>query len=493
MSKKNFYCNAILTCKDHNDLDKKTIKKYISGINLMENAGKEIFKFIKNKFDKSKKINILCGPGNNGGDGFVVERLLKENNFKNVNLFCTVKKNNLKNDAKLAFEKGSKDIKNISKLHISKNDLIIDSLFGSGLKKNISGKLKKIIKKINLKRPYCISVDLPSGINGDSGEIYGIAIKSNTTITFTKKKPGHLLSPGTDYSGEVLVKNIGIDLNKLFYKAKIFENHPSNWKNDFPWPNNNSHKYKRGFSLIICGDKMTGASRLAARGAARIGCGMICLGVPRKRFDIYSTENPIALIESLDNEKDLKKILKDKRINTVLIGPGLGISEKKFKLIKNVVNKKNRIIVLDADALKNNFKKIISIRKTNIVVTPHDGEFNHMLKALNIKKKNNRIENASNFVKKTKINLILKGNTTIICSVDGRISINKNTSPFLATGGSGDVLAGMVTGLISQKMNIFEAACAAVWIHGEIAKTKGPGLIAEDLTEMIPNILKKLK
>ena len=266
-----------------------------------------------------------------------------------------------------------------------------------------------------------------------------------------------------------------------------------NWKNDFPWPNNNSHKYKRGFSLIICGDKMTGASRLAARGAARIGCGMICLGVPRKRFDIYSTENPIALIESLDNEKDLKKILKDKRINTVLIGPGLGISEKKFKLIKNVVNKKNRIIVLDADALKNNFKKIISIRKTNIVVTPHDGEFNHMLKALNIKKKNNRIENASNFVKKTKINLILKGNTTIICSVDGRISINKNTSPFLATGGSGDVLAGMVTGLISQKMNIFEAACAAVWIHGEIAKTKGPGLIAEDLTEMIPNILKKLK
>ncbi len=238
---------------------------------------------------------------------------------------------------------------------------------------------------------------------------------------------------------------------------------------------------------------MTGASRLAARGAARIGCGLLCLGVPKKSFDIYSIENPIALIEIIDDENDLNSLLKDKRINTILIGPGLGISEKKLKLILKIVKEKKKIVVLDADALKNNFKKILSKNRTKIVITPHEGEFRQVLKDLNIKNDKNKLSLAIKFFKKTKINLILKGNTTIICSRDGQISINTNSSPFLATGGSGDVLAGMITGLISQGMNIFEACCASVWIHGEIAKIKGPGLIAEDLPEMIPNVLKKIK
>ena len=158
-----------------------------------------------------------------------------------------------------------------------------------------------------------------------------------------------------------------------------------------------------------------------------------------------------------------------------------------------MLKKKKKIVVLDADALKNNFKKILSKNRTKIVITPHEGEFMQVLKDLNIKNNKNKLSLAIKFVKKTKINLILKGNTTIICSQDGQISINTNSSPFLATGGSGDVLAGMITGLISQGMNIFEASCASVWIHGEIAKIKGPGLIAEDLPEMIPNVLKKIK
>ena len=239
---------------------------------------------------------------------------------------------------------------------------------------------------------------------------------------------------------------------------------------------------------------MTGASRLAARGAARIGCGLLCLGVPKKSLDIYSTENPIALIEIVDDEKDLKNLLKDKRINTILIGPGLGISDKKLKLILKVIKEKKKVVVLDADALKNNFKKIISEKRTEIVITPHEGEFLQVLKDLKIKnKEKNKLSTTREFIKKTKINLILKGNKTIICSQDGQISINTNTSPFLATGGSGDVLAGMITGLISQGMDIFDACCASVWIHGEIARIKGPGLIAEDLPEMIPNVLKKIK
>ena len=238
---------------------------------------------------------------------------------------------------------------------------------------------------------------------------------------------------------------------------------------------------------------MTGATRLAARGAARIGCGLLCLGVPKKSFNIYSTENPIALIETIDNDKDLSNLLKDKRINTILIGPGLGISKKKLNYILKAISDKKRIVILDADALKNNFKKILSKNKTKLVITPHQGEFSHIIKSLKIKKINNKILAATDFVKKTRINLILKGNATIICSQDGRISINTNTSPFLATGGSGDVLSGMITGLIAQDMDIFDACCAAVWIHGEIAKIKGAGLISEDLPEMIPNVLKKIK
>jgi len=493
MIKKNILNHVILSCKNHKDLDKRTIKKFIPGYKLMENAGGVIFKIIKKKFKKKKKIKILCGPGNNGGDGFVVAKLLEENGFQDVELFCLVTKNKLKGDAKIAANNFNKNLKSFNDFKISSNDLIIDGIFGSGLKRNISGNLKKIIEKINLKKPYCISIDTPSGINGDTGEIQGTALKSNDTITFTTKKPGHLLSPGSEYCGNVIVGDIGINLEKLSFKPRIFENHPDNWRSKFPWPNQKSHKYTRGFSLIICGEKMTGASRLAARAAARIGCGLLCLGVPRKSFNIYSTENPIALIEIVDDKKDLNNLLKDKRINTILIGPGFGISKKKLELILKVVKEKKRLIVLDADALKNNFKKILLKNKTKIVITPHEGEFLQVLKDLNIKNKKNKFSIVIEFIKKTKINLILKGNKTLICSQDGKISINTNTSPFLATGGSGDVLAGMITGLISQGMDIFNACCASVWIHGEIGRMKGPGLIAEDLPEMIPKVLKKLK
>ena len=492
MLKKNIYNHAILDCKSHVNLDKKVIKKFITGPKLMENAGREIFKLIKKKFSIEKNIKIICGPGNNGGDGYVVGRLLKENRYKNVYLYLLIEKKNIKGDAKVALNKFDGEINNLFDFKVSNNDLVIDAIFGTGLKRKVTGKISKIIDLVNKKKPYCISVDIPSGIDGDTGEIKGNAIKSNDTITFTKKKPGHLLSSGKEYSGNVIVKNIGINLKKLSFKPYIFENHPDNWKDNFPWPDQKSHKYTRGYTLVICGEKITGASRLSARGAARIGCGLLCLGVPKKSFNIYSTENPIAIIKVVNNEIDLKNLLKDKRINTILIGPGLGINKEKLKLILNIIREKKRKVVLDADALKNNFNKIISKKKSDVVITPHKGEFKSILKSLRMKKKS-EITSALNLVKKTKINLVLKGNTTLIISKDGKIAINTNTSPFLATGGSGDVLAGMITGLISQKMNIFDASCAAVWIHGEIAKIKGPGLIAEDLPEMIPRVLKKIK
>ena len=493
MLKKKISENAVLTCKNHKDLDTETINKYLPSFKLMENAGKEIFKIIKKKFNKKKRIKVLCGPGNNGGDGFIVSKFLLENGFNNIDTFCLIKKNNLKGDAKKAASKIKYNFQNFDNFNISNNDLIIDAIFGSGLKRNITGKVKKIIEKINLKKSYCISIDIPSGINGDTGEVQGIAIKSDKTVTFTRKKPGHLFSPGKEYSGKIIIKNIGINIEKLLFKPSIYENHPNNWINKFPWPKSKSHKYTRGFSLIIGGEKMTGASRLSARGAARIGCGLICLGVPKKSFNIYSVENPIAIIENIENENDLNNVLKDKRINTILIGPGLGLNKKKLRLILRAVQDKNRTIILDADALKNDFKKVLLKSKTKIIVTPHEGEFVKILKDLKIKRNKDKLLTAKEFVRKTGVNLILKGSTTIICSQDNQISLNTNSSPFLATGGSGDVLAGMVTGLISQKMDIFYASCAAVWSHGEIAKIKGPGLIAEDLPELIPGLLKKLK
>ena len=494
MMMKNMSKYAVLSCNDHNELDKKTIKKSISGYELMKNAGKNIFEIIEKNFNKKKNIKILCGPGNNGGDAFVVAKLLRQKGFYNINLFSLVAQKDLKGDVKQAAIESKLPLINFKNFKISKNDLIIDGIFGSGLKRNITGNIKKIIENINLKKPYCISIDVPSGINGDTGEIMGVSIKANETITFTRKKPGHLLNPGSEYCGKIHVTNIGIDLKNLNFKNYIFENHPYLWIKNFPWPNKNSHKYKRGFTLIICGEKMTGASRLAARGAARIGCGLLCLGVPKKTFDIYSIENPIALIEIINNENDLKVLLKNKKINTILIGPGLGVSKEKLKLILRIIKEKERIVILDADALKNNFNKIISKKKTNVIITPHEGEFKSLLKETKLKNhKKNKLRVVSKFVKKTKMNLIFKGNKTIICSKDGRLAINTNSSPFLATGGTGDVLAGMVSGLVAQGMQIFEASCASVWIHGEIAKIKGPGLIAEDLPEMIPNILKKLK
>ena len=484
--------NAILFCKDHIDLDKKTIKKFTPGYELMKNAGRSIFNSIK-KESYRRNIKILCGPGNNGGDAYVLASLLVKSDF-NVDVYSSVPINLLKGDAKIAAKEWKGPISNIDSFIPKKNDLIIDGLFGSGLRKKISGKIKKVIQIINSKNLECISIDMPSGINGDNGQIEGIAIKAKKTITFTRKKPGHLLYPGSEYCGLIEVKDIGINLDKLSFKASIFQNNPDNWISSFPWPNPKSHKYTRGFALIICGEKITGASRLAARGAARIGCGLICLGVPKESFSIYSTENPICLVEVVETEKDIEKILNDKRINIILIGPGLGISKKKLSYIQQVVKTKKKISILDADALKNNFKSILKNRKNPIVITPHQGEFFKVLKDLKIKKiKNDNLATARQFVKKTKVNLILKGNKTIICSSDGRISIDNNSSPFLATGGSGDVLAGVVTGLIGQGMDIFEACSAAVWIHGEASNIIGPGLIAEDIPEVLPKVLKKLK
>ena len=484
--------NAILYSKNHIDADKKTIKKFMSGQKLMQNAGKCIFHSLK-KESKKRNIKILCGPGNNGGDGYIAASLLDKADF-NIEVYSSISEKKLKGDAKTAASKWRGPIKNISNFTASKNDLIIDGLFGSGLKKNISGNIKKVIKKINLKKLDCVSIDIPSGIDGDTGEIKGIAIKAKKTITFTRKKPGHLLNPGYDYSGIVQIMNIGINLEKLSFKPLILENNPDNWIKNFPWPDATSHKYTRGYALIIGGEKMTGATRLAVRGAGRIGCGLLCLGVPKESFDIYSSENPICLVEIVDTQKDLKTLLNDDRINTVLIGPGLGISKKKLDYIHQIIKTKKRKTVLDADALKNNFKTILSKIKGTVVITPHEGEFSKVLKNLKIKKiPGDKLSNALKFAKKTKLYLILKGYSTIICSPNGKASIDRNSSPFLATGGSGDVLSGMITGLLAQGMKTFDACCAAVWIHGEVSKIKGPGLIAEDIPEMLPNVLKKLK
>ena len=215
MLNKKILNHAILSCKNHRDLDRRTIKELVPGFKLMENAGKQIFKIIKKKFKKQKKIKILCGPGNNGGDGFVVAKLLKEYGYLNVDLFCLVSKKELKGDANLAAKSFNGRLESFSNFKVTKDDLIIDGLFGSGLKKNISGNLKKIIKKINLKKPHCISIDIPSGINGDNFEIHGIALQSNEKITFNKKKPGHLLSPGKEYCGNLIIVDIGIKLENL--------------------------------------------------------------------------------------------------------------------------------------------------------------------------------------------------------------------------------------------------------------------------------------
>ena len=459
---------------------------------FMEKAGYEVTKFIKENFKKKQSVIVLCGPGNNGGDGWIIARNLMDLGYY-VSVYAFKDKKKYKGDALKASQKFKGKTKKISFFKLKKNALIVDAIFGIGLKRNVTGKLKKIFKLINSNNNPVVSVDIPSGISSDTGQILGIAIKANFTVTFHRKKMGHVLGNGKKFSGKLKVVDIGFSNGKM--KAFCKENSPDLWINYFPWKRSSDHKYSRGRVVVYGSQKeTTGATILSAQAALRTGAGSVKIVCSKSTLQIYSLKFPSVLKAEINDIRQMKKFLEKEKITSMLIGPGAG-SNKKIREITKLILKKVKYVVLDADAItcfKNDLKSFYSLLDKNKIITPHMGEFHKIFPK--IKKTINSIDKAIEASKLTKSNIILKGANTIIASHDKKVVINTHSSPELAVIGSGDVLSGLLVSLIGEKkMNPFIAGCAATWLHGDISKKFKRGLIAEDIVKGIPGALNRLR
>jgi NAD(P)H-hydrate epimerase len=373
--------------------------------------------------------------------------------------------------------------------------LAIDALFGAGLSRPIDGVAREVIAALDARALPVVAVDVPSGVDGASGEVRGITPRARLTVTFFRRKPGHLLLPGRELCGEILVAPIGIPAMVLdTIMPRTAASHPDLWDAAFPWPGPESHKYMRGHALVAGGAVMTGAGRLAARAAARAGAGLVTLAAPPVSFPLYASALTGVIVQPAAGLDEFHALLADRRRNAALIGPGAGLGPETRDKTRAILAAGKRA-VLDADALtvfaddpQTLFAAIRAAGDETPVMTPHEGEFARIFDP-----SGSKLERARRAAAASGAVVLLKGNDTVVAAPDGRAAISEGAPPELATAGSGDVLAGVVLGLLAQGMPAFEAACAAVWLHADAARRFGPGLVADDLVETLPQVLEALK
>jgi ADP-dependent NAD(P)H-hydrate dehydratase / NAD(P)H-hydrate epimerase len=486
----------LLTAGEMARADKLAIAGGVAGATLMENAGRAVAEEVAKRFPDQESVVVLCGPGNNGGDGFVAARHLLERGYT-VRLGFDGEVGRLPEDAAVMAKRFSGRLEPLSSDILAGAGVVVDALFGAGLSRPIEGKLAALIGRVNASADPVVAVDVPSGIDGSTGEVRGVAIDAVATVTFFRLKPGHLLLPGRTHCGAVQLADIGIPASVLADIApNTFANQPALWLARFPWPKEASHKYARGHAVVVSGPVYsTGAARLAARGALRAGAGLVTVASPRDALQVNAAQLTAIMVREAGDARGLHTLLADKRKNAVLIGPGVGVGERTKEQVLAALASE-AAVVLDADAITSFgeapaplFASIAS-RAASVVLTPHDGEFARLFPDLVTLPKLERTRRAA---ARSGAILVLKGADTVVAAPDGLASINATTSPWLATAGTGDVLGGMVLGLLAQGMPGFLAASAAVWLHGAAAKAFGPGLIAEDLPETLPLVLRALK
>ena len=480
--------HALLTPMQMAEADRLTIAGGIPGIELMENAGCQVADAVARRW-APRPLVVLCGPGNNGGDGFVAARLLAERGWP-VRLALLGSPAALRGDAEQAAARWPGAVEELRPAALDGAALVIDGIFGAGLARPVEGVARAVIEAVHERRLPVAAIDIPSGIDGASGEVRGIAPRAAVTITFFRKKPGHLLLPGRSYCGDTVFGQIGIPDSVLDAIAPdMAENAPDWWLDDFPRPSLETHKYTRGHAIVVGGAVMTGAARLAARAAARLGAGLVTVAGPEAAFPIYAAALTGIIVHPIADLDGFQEFLADERRNAALIGPGAGVgSETRHKTL--AILGADKRAVLDADALTSFAEDpgtLFSAIASPCVMTPHAGEFSRLFDTAGDKP-----GRARRAARQSGAVVLLKGADTVIAAPDGRVAINANAPPQLATAGSGDVLAGIVLGLLAQGMEPFEAAAAAVWIHGAAADRFGPGLVSEDLLDAAVPVLQDL-
>lgn len=485
----------LLTSEEMGQADRLAIEGGVPGRVLMENAGRAVADEVSARFPDARSVAVLCGPGNNGGDGFVAARHLLDKGYA-VRLGFNGDPSRLPRDAAAMAKLWTGAVEPLHRDLLAKSDVVVDALFGAGLARPIEGRLAGLIEAVNESGLPVIAVDVPSGVDGTTGRVKGVAVQAMATVTFFRLKPGHLLLPGRELCGETSVADIGIPDGVLeTVKPKTFANEPDLWLEHFPWPQPESHKYARGHAVVVSGPAFsTGAARLGAMGALRAGAGLVTVASPKDAVAVNAAQLTAIMVRPVDHVKELADLLADERKNATLIGPGVGVGERTKAMVLEALAS-NAAVVLDADAITSFandadmlFARIRS-RAAPIALTPHEGEFARLFGPIG---EGAKLEAARQAAARSGAIVLLKGSDTIVASPGGGASINATSSSWLATAGTGDVLAGMVLGLLAQRMEPFAAVSAAVWMHGRAAQLFGPGLIAEDLHKMLPAVLEEL-
>ncbi len=486
----------ILTVAEMYEADRFAVAHGVPSLTLMENAGHGVAHAIAGRWSQ-RPVVVLCGPGNNGGDGFVAARHLKEHGWP-VRLALLGDPKALKGDAAAMAHKWRGQIEPLSIHSFDGAALVIDALFGAGLTRPLDGIAKDVVARLNESAVCVVAIDVPSGLHGDLARPLenDIAVEANLTVTFFRKKPVHVLAPGRFLCGEVVVADIGTPADAIpLLRTRMFENGPALWGRAFPWPRATGHKYGRGHTVVVSGPAhATGAARLAARAALRVGSGLVSVASPPDAVSVNAAALTAIMVKPIAGANGLAELLGDKRFNAVAIGPGCGTGAPTRDMVAAVLAS-SAAVVLDADALtafKDDPQTLFLLTREPCVLTPHEGEFERIFPGL-LARSPTRIEAVRAAAAAAKCTVLLKGPDTAVADVEGRVAVNTNAPPALATAGAGDVLAGLIAGLLAQGMSGFDAACAGVWLHGEAAALFGPGLIAEDLSEQLPAVFAHLK
>jgi len=499
--------NEILTTAEMARADRLAIASGVPSMRLMENAAAALADTVSRMLQKSsgRRVLVLCGPGNNGGDGYVAARLLRASRMK-VRVGALTPRENLRGDALAAATAWDGPVEPAETSALRGADIVIDALFGGGLSRDIEGDAAVLIRRLNHWRrengTRVVAVDMPSGIDGSTGAVRGVAVEADQTVTFFRLKIGHLLLPGRLHCGKTICAHIGIRSNVLDEIApKTFLNAPGAWLHELRPPRVDGHKYSRGHAVVLSGGaSFTGAARIAAQAALRAGAGLVTLASPRDALAVNAPALTSVMLREAEGPEGLVALLADVRKNVVAMGPGLGVGPGTQALVEAALTtagdaRAPRRFVFDADALTSfsgdpeRLWRVLRAAPGRVVLTPHAGEFQRLFGDVGAVSK---LERAREAARRAGAIVLFKGPDTVVAAPDGRATILAEASPWLATAGSGDSLTGIVAGLLAQGVEPLAAASCAAWMHARAAAHFGPGLVADDIAATLPQVWREL-
>jgi ADP-dependent NAD(P)H-hydrate dehydratase / NAD(P)H-hydrate epimerase len=482
---------AILTCEEVRAAEQMAVQAGIPLWGLMQKAGQACADVLHAEFPEGRVV-VLAGPGNNGGDAYVAAQRLRDLG-RNVWVFDLAPRGerSLEGQNALAALLGPRQP--LEDLRLAPDDIVLDGLFGAGLSRPLAGEAAYAVEQVNASGVRVVAIDVPSGVNGDAAAVAGPAISADVTVTFCCKKAAHVLQPAAALCGEVVPAEIGFG---RFVEAagggKLHENSPALWASKLRWPDVNAHKHRRGRLAVVTGPlSSTGAARLSAQAGLRAGAGQVTLLCPPAALIVVAGAVMAPLTASFKDEHQLLALTET--ADAVVIGPAAGVNDRTRTNVEALA-KADRTLVLDADAITvfaGHVETLGGLLEAPAVLTPHMGEFARLFPGV-LEEASSKIEAARAAAKQVGAVLLLKGPDSVIAAPDGRAVVNIHASPFLATAGSGDVLAGIIGGLLAQGMEAFDAACAGAWMHGDAGIRAGAGITAEDLDQALRETIRDL-